>query len=218
MLQTTFTTDNGHAPMALLPRWEELCLQPGETAELAPRLAFTDETIGPLDAAPVYVSSKTAVATVDARGRVQAVGKGVATISLSLPARALLPTADEKAKPYAASVRVVVGLPNGLPHFARNGRVLLHYDPKQSIFVRSMFMLPPLTALNTPGLAELVKDAGVNTCESGFFYNPNDGSRIDSLQKYIHFWDPWFETTIVRPAQAGGRHDPHRRRLGADQQ
>ncbi len=214
MLQTTFSTDNGHAPMALLPHWQDLYLQPGETADLAPRLAFTDEKIEPLKAAPVYISSKAAVATVDARGRVQAVGKGVATISLSLPAGAVLPAADEKAKPYTASVRVVVGLPNGLPHFARNGRMLLQYDPEQSIFVRSMFTLSPQNVLDTPGLAELMKDAGVNTGESGFFHNPNDGSKIDSLEKYIRDWDPWFETNIASPAQVGGWHDPLRRRLG----
>ena len=54
MLQTTFSTDNGHAPMALLPHWQDLYLQPGETADLAPRLAFTDEKIEPLKAARLY--------------------------------------------------------------------------------------------------------------------------------------------------------------------
>jgi hypothetical protein len=204
MLQVPFRTENGRRPMALLPRWQELFLQPGETADLAPQLAYTDGSYGPLKAPAQYEGTAAAVATVDAAGRVTAVGRGVATMRLSLPARALQPEADEKAAPYTAEVRVVVGFPPGLPHFARNGRQRLDYDPQQSLFVRSMFSLSPKLVLDTPGLAVLVKDAGISTCESGFFHNPNDGNHIDSLEKYIQYWDPWFDSTIVTPARKLG--------------
>lgn len=206
MLQTTFTTENGHTPMALLPHWQTLALQPGETAELAPRVAFTDGKTEPLKPAvlPTYTSATPAVATVNAQGQVQAVGRGVAVITVSLPARTLRPDVDEKTPPYTAEVRVLVGLPAGLPHFSRDGHILLQYDPKQSVFVRSMFCMSPQFVLDTPGLAALVKDAGVNTCESGFFNNPNDGSHVDSLEKYIAGWDPWFDGSFTAPAKKLG--------------
>lgn len=204
MIQTTFTTDNGHAPMAILPRWSTVCLQPGETADLAPLLAFTDGRTEPLKIQPAYESTAPAVATVDARGKLLAAGKGVATIKLNLPAGKILTTAGPNDKPFTAQVRVVVGLPDGLPHFSRNGRLLMQYDPRQSCFVRSMFSLNPKYVLDTPGLADLVKDAGVNTCETGFFYNPNDGSHIDTLDKYVQGWDPSFDANIAAPAQKLG--------------
>jgi hypothetical protein len=196
MLQTTFTTANGHTPMAILTRCAVLCLQPGNSADLAPSLVYTDGTTEPLKAIPTYESTAPAVATVNAQGRVQAVGKGMAVIKLSVP--------SSGQAPYAAETRVVVGLPDGIPHFARNGRLLLKYDPKQSVFVRSMFSLNPKMVLDTPGLAPLVKDAGVNTCESGFFHNPNDGSHTDSLEKYVKNWNPWFASNLATPAKALG--------------
>ncbi len=204
MLQTTFITKNGHAPMALLPQWQTLCLQPGQTADLAPRLGYTDGKNDALRAVPAYTSGAPAVVTVDARGKVQAVGKGMAVITLSVPAHDLLPDAPATAAPFTAEVCVLVGLPDGLPHFSRNGRVLLQFDPKQSEFVRSMFTLSPQYVLNTPGLPALVKDAGINTGESGFFHNPNDGSRTDSYEKYVAGWDPWFESNIAAPAKQLG--------------
>ncbi len=210
MLQVTFTTDNGRRPMALLPRWQEVFLQPGESADLAPQWLCADGRRRRLDAPVSYASSAPAVATVDAAGRVQATGRGVAAITLSVPANAPQLGADAKAAPYSAQVRVVVGFPAGLPHFTRNGRIRLEYfdldalGTTNSVFVRSMFMLSPKYVVETPGLADLVKDAGVNTCESGFFHNPNDGSHVDSLEKYIMGWDPWFDANIATPARTLG--------------
>ena len=201
MMQFIFATDNGHAPMQLLPGWDTLILQAGESAQLTPRMRFTDGDEEKLKVVPVYAVANTEVATVDDAGKVVAVGKGETQITLTLPAKMLLPDADEKAEPFVAKVRVVVGLPQGLPHFSRNGRILQQYDPEKSVFVRSMFSLSPKYVLTTPGLAELVKDAGINTCESGFFMNPNDGSKIPTLEKYIEFWDPWFEKNLVTPAK-----------------
>ena len=212
MLQTTFTTDNGHVPMALLPRWQTLVLQPGEKAELAPRISYTDGVVKVLEAIPSYESGNAEIAIVDDKGMVEALARGETVIKLSLPAAALLPEgADEAAKntaehaaPFTAEVRVVVGLPEGLPHFTRNGRILLDYDPERSVFVRSFFTLSPKYVLDTPGLTELIRDAAVNTCESGFFRNPNDGSRIDTFDNYVKMWDPWFENDIAAPARKLG--------------
>jgi len=201
MLQTTFITNNGHTPMTLLSRWQTLCLQPGNTSNLSPRLAFTDGQSELLKSMPVYTSSQPAVATVDAQGRVTAIGKGMATITLALSAASPLQEGSKPAKPFNAEVQVIVGLPDGLPHFSRNGRILLKYDPHQSVFVRSMFTLSPRYVLDTPGLAALVKDAGVNTGESGFFQNPNDGSHVDNIDRYIAGWDPWFTDNITTSAR-----------------
>ncbi|MCL2701678.1 MAG: Ig-like domain-containing protein [Phycisphaerae bacterium] len=199
MLQATFITDNGRAPMAVLPRWTTVSLKPEETADLAPlRLAHTDGHVAPLEAMATYKSADPAVATVDEKGKVTAVAKGMTTITMELPANKV-PQANPDGKPFTASVLVFVGLPNGTPHFTRDGKMLVEYDPKRSRFVRSYFMLNPRLVLETPDLAGLVKDAGVNTCESGFFHNPADGGGTDSLEKYIANWDAWFEKTLASP-------------------
>jgi len=203
MLQATFTTDNGRSPMAVLPRWATLALKPEESADLAPRLAYTDGHVAPLKATPAYRSADPAVAAVDENGKVTAVAKGMTTITLELPANQV-PDANPDGKPFTAEVLVYVGLPEGTPHFTRDGKMRLEYDPERSRFVRSYFMLSPRLVLDTPGLADLVKDAAVNTCESGFFHNPNDGSKVDSLEKYIANWDPWFEKNLAAPLRELG--------------
>jgi len=196
MLQVTFTTDNGRSPMAVLPRWTTLALQPDEAADLTPRLMFTNGDIATLEAVPTYTSADPAIATVDEKGVVKAVAKGLTTITLTVPADKI---AGAKGEPFTAEVLVYVGLPKGTPHFTRDGRMRLEYDPERSRFTRSYFSLVPRFIVETPGLAELVKDAGLNTCESGFFHNPADGNGIDSLEKYITHWETWFERNITQP-------------------
>ena len=49
------------------------------------------------------------------------------------------------------------------PHFARDGSLLTAYDPKRSIFVRTLFQLNFDDLAAEPDLAEELKAAGINT-------------------------------------------------------
>src|ERR1700675_4046366 len=53
-----FTTDNGHAQMQLRANYNELWLTPGQTVQLQPKMAYTDNTSVPLPPASTTFTSK----------------------------------------------------------------------------------------------------------------------------------------------------------------
>src|SRR5512135_3345682 len=177
MAQVPVTVDNGHAPRQLRPRWRELRLAPGQSADLAPRLTYTDG-IGDVPARGArFSSANPAVATVDIEGRVRGIAPGVTTVAIEAGGR-------------KAASSVIVDAQEGLAHFGRDGRILRRYDPKQSQFVRTMFGLGPDEIGRDPSLATQAHAAGINALETGFYNNPADGSHPPDLATWKRGWDP----------------------------
>ncbi len=190
MAQVSITVDNGHVLRLLRPRWRELRLVPGQSADLAPSLTYTDGK-GETPAEGVrFTSADRSVATVDAQGRVKGVRAGVTTIAMN--------SGDRK-----ATTSVIVDKEEGLPHFGRDGRILRKYDPKQSLFVRTLFALSPDELERTPGLAAQAHAAEINALGTGFYLNPADGSRLPDLATWRRGWDPYWE----RIEKAATKHD-----------
>ena len=184
-----FTVDNGHALRDIRPRWRDLFLAPGQKADLAPRKLFTDGAEETATAGITFTSSDAKVATVDAKGTVTAVAAGIAIIV----------TARD---PLQATTRVIVDLPHGFPHFARDGQILTDYDPLRSLFVRALVNLDGPEIAATPGLMAQTKAAGINALTTGFFLNPADGTNPPTFDAWRRGWDPYWDK-IVRDAQIG---------------
>ena len=179
MAQVPVTVDNGHAPRQLRPRWRELRLAPGQSADLVPRLTYTDGVGEAMAEGVRFSSANPAVATVDAGGRVRGIAPGVTTVAIEAGGR-------------KAAASVIVDAQGGLAHFGRDGRILRRYDPKQSRFVRTMFGLGPDEIGRDPSLATRAHAAGINALETGFYNNPADGSHPPDLATWKRGWDPWW--------------------------
>src|SRR5262249_40134069 len=106
MLRVPVTWTNRRTVREVRPRFRDLFLAPGETADLAPRLVYTDDTQQPLKDGVRFASDTPAVAAVDRTGLVKGIAPGVATVSLTAHGR-------------EATARVIVDKADGFPHFAR---------------------------------------------------------------------------------------------------
>jgi hypothetical protein len=149
-----FTTNNGHAQMQLRANYNELWLTPGQSVQLLPKMAYTDNTSAPLAAtSTVFTSKASSVVTVDGSGNVFAAGLGNSSITLTYGN-------------FSDTVLVHVNAQNNTPHFGNDGSQLTGYVPNKSMFVRSMFF--SLNG-NLPQYAGPFHAAQVNTLESGFF-------------------------------------------------
>ncbi len=157
--QRWITVENFRAPVDLRPNWHELHLAVGETGALSAQLKFSDGSEEAVTAGIVFASDDPSIAIVSSTGAVTGVAPGITILKAM--------TGDR-----SAETRVFVGGPSGLPHFARNGEILMEYDPTHSLFVRTMFVLNPQELESTPGLADLAKRAGVNVLNAGFFAGP----------------------------------------------
>lgn len=189
MAQLRFTTDNGRTPQTLRPTWSEVVLKPGTSARFEPRVVFTDGSAEPADGQVVYESSNIAVATVDREGVISGVTQGSAMI-----------TARWRKETAKARVRVQTG--EGIPHFSRNGEILQHYDPERSLFVRSLFHLNNDELRTTPGLAEKVRAASINTLTVGLYNNPADNPK-PSFDEWRSSWDEYWDA-VERDARRYG--------------
>jgi hypothetical protein len=92
---------------------------------------------------------------------------------------------------FEAATRVTVTARRGLPHFARDGAILHDYDPRRSLWVRTMFMLGAEDLLKDPKLAEEARAAGINALSMGFYGNPAD-SHIEDFEKWKSGWRDWW--------------------------
>jgi len=179
MSQVRVTFDNGRTIRAVLPRYRELFLAPGETKALAARLLYTNADREPA-AGVHYESLDPAVASVSADGVVRAVGAGVTTVVV-------------EAQQRRAEVAVVVGDPPGVPHFSREGRFLVSYKPGQSLFVRTLFTLDHQELERTPELAARLQAADINTVTSAFWSLPQDMGHPKDFEQWRQHWDPMWE-------------------------
>src|SRR5262249_47702963 len=159
------------------PRFRDLFLAPGETADLAPRLVYTDDTQQPLKDGVRFASDTPAVAAVDRTGLVKGIAPGVATVSLTAHGR-------------EATARVIVDKADGFPHFARDGHVLTRYDAARSLWVRSLFGLGPDEVEHMPRLAAAARAAAINTLTAGFYLNPADGGQPADFAAWRKSWEP----------------------------
>lgn len=175
----TIEVDNGAVVRELLPRWREVYLAPGETAQLAPRLLMTDGTVMAWEGEAAYASAEPKIAAVDVSGKVSAVSAGATAVTVTAQGR-------------TATVQVVVDPPHGFGHFSRDGKLLDRYDPKRSLWVRAPFNLSPQELAGTPGLAERARAAGVNALTTGFYQNPVDGGGAKDFDAWRRGWEPWW--------------------------
>lgn len=179
MTQTQVAFENGRALRALLPRYREVFLAPGDSVALSPTFLYTNGDRTPATGV-AYRSENTGIATVSPTGVVRAVGKGVTNVIL-------------EANGKRAQVAVVVGAPAAIPHFSRDGRILLDYQPGESLFVRTLFHLDPNEMVQTPGLAARLRAAGVNALTSGFWALPQDLGNPSTYDEWLSRWDGYWD-------------------------
>jgi len=165
-----FATDNGHAQMQLRANYNELWLTPGQTVQLRPKMAYTDNTSAPLaPTSTAFISKALSVVTADGSGNVFAAGLGDSSITLTYGS-------------FTDTVLVHVNVQNNTPHFGNDGSQLTSYVPDKSMFVRSMFFS---LDSNLPQYVGPFHAAQVNTLESGFFTAlDNFGSSTSEMTRW----------------------------------
>jgi len=181
MVRIPVTFNNGHRLRDLRPQFADVFLLPGQTVDLAPRFVFTDNKEEPLSSGVTFKSAAASIASVDATGRVKGIAPGATDIILS-------------ARGYQATTRVTVTKSTEVPHFARDGAILTRYDPKRSLWVRSLFGLGPQELKHTPELAKAAHAAAINALTTGFYLNPADGGKPPDFETWQKGWIPWWES------------------------
>jgi Concanavalin A-like lectin/glucanases superfamily/Bacterial Ig domain/Bacterial Ig-like domain (group 2) len=170
MSSVPVSVDNGQTPMRLQSNFKTVYLTPGQTQILAPKIVNTDGSESPTSA--TYSIDNSAVATVNSNGTITAVGVGAATITVA---------GGDK----WTAVQVIVNASHDLPHFSKSGQILNTYEPGNSLFVKSIFQGPGADDFQAdPQLATELSDAGVNTLETGAYFNPADGGGYSTSSSY----------------------------------
>ena len=188
MLQHAVTFDNGHALMDVRSDWRDIFLAPGRSQGVTPRALYTDGQSGPVTGTLKLETADPHVAVVADSGLVTAVAPGVTSVTLTAMGR-------------TSSVRVIVDVPRGLPHFSRDGHVLTTYDPSRSIFVRTMFMLNGAAPGGDRELDFQLHEAGINTLTSNAYFNPADGGSKD-----LASWRKGFDYLFGRQLDSAREH------------
>ncbi len=88
------------------------------------------------------------------------------------------------------------------PHFARDGSLLVAYDPKRSIFVRTLFQLNFDDLAANPDLEQDLRDAGINTITTGLYANPADGG-ISDYAKWYEGWSGYWRNVEGQAERLG---------------
>lgn len=178
MAQTVVQFQNGRTVRGLRPRWRELYLLPGESANLQPALIYTDSSHERAPS-PVYRSSNGSIATVGSDGTVRGVAPGITTVVTEANGR-------------QAQTRVVVDSSRTFPHFARDGGRLTSYQASRSEFIRTMFFLDANELEADPSLALHVRTAGITALTSGFWPSPAALGNPRDFNEWKSRWDPWW--------------------------
>jgi hypothetical protein len=173
--QRFVTVDNGRIALELRSGWNEIVLAPAQTEQMAPRRVFTDGEEETVLSGVTFSSSDTNVATVSGAGIVTGIAPGVTTITTS-------------ALGLNATTRVIVDVPVGFPHFGKDGAILYQYEPGRSLFVRTLFATDPREIEATSGLAEALKQGGLNALNTGFYINPV-WTRAPDLETQVEGWE-----------------------------
>lgn len=158
MLNRVITIDNGHTPMEIVAKYQNLYLQPGQSVDLPCSQLFSDNVSGPCGN-PVYSSTNPLVATVSGDGRLKALGNGFTKVVL-------------KDIGLTATAFVWVKNKSNIPHFSGSGKLLDEYQPGASIFPLAPFVLDP----NQTDVLVEARRAGLNTVSFGFYLNPRSTS------------------------------------------
>ncbi len=170
MSSVAVTVDNGQTPMRLQSNFKTLYLTPGQSQTLAATIVNTDGSESPIS--PSYSVDNTSVAAMNATDTITAVGLGTATVTVA--------GADKW-----TTVQVIVIASHDLPHFSKSGQILNSYEPGNSLFEKSIFQGPGAGDFQAdPQLATEVSDAGVNTLETGAYFNPADGGGYSTSSGY----------------------------------
>ncbi len=170
--------NNGHLPLYLHSKWREAVLKPGDSLNLSPKFEFTDGNESLVSEAVTFTSRNSSIATVDAHGIVHAVSEGVTDVLI-------------KTQYLEASTRVTVTKKQEFAHFAHDGAILHQYDPKRSLWVRSMFFLSPEEIDRDPRLALAARNAGINTLTTGLYSNPAD-SHVPDFASWRAGWSGYW--------------------------
>ncbi len=175
MQQTRATFDNGRALQELRPRWREVFLTPGQSLPLEAQWIYTNGDVEAIGAGNLSAGSSAAGVVAIQDGQIVAQAAGEADVTVTSAG-------------YSASFRALVASQPGLPHFTRDGQVATSYQPGRSFFVRSMFNLSTTEMDNTPGLADQVRAAAINTLTNSLYSNPADNHQPD-YATWAKGWD-----------------------------
>ena len=178
MAETWFTVENGHSFLRLDSNWAELNLRPGRETSVRVSAVYTDGKHTDVSTEARFQSTRPEVATVEANGTVQARSEGRASINAHWNG-------------HTVSVPTQVSLTSGVPHFSRSGELLTSYDPKRSIFVRSMFGLGPDEIGTHPELGTKLGAAAINTLTGSFYRHPNGQGELSYQSWRTEFDKRW---------------------------
>lgn len=151
--------DNGHSPMALVPRQQEYVISVGETIDVDKDmvLEFTDGVNS--QSVPVSLAYK--------RGDSQSVS--ISNSKITGTRRGVVELQAFFQNRFYATIRIRVGV-DGFPHFGVGGEIRHDYEKDKSIIPRSLFGSYDIFKGNAY-IAEY-KNAGFNTYETGIYSNP----------------------------------------------
>jgi hypothetical protein len=180
--QTTVQVNNGRAPMAISLGWNEIILAPGEQQSFRPVLRYTNGDEEMLTSGVVYLADSPSVVSVSSGGILTAVSSGVSIVTM-------------KAQGRTATTRVIVDPPVGFPHFGKDGSILTQYNPKRSMFLRSIFGITPDEVRNEHGLGASLTASGINALTTGIYMNPADGGAAD-FNKWRAAWDSTWNANV----------------------
>jgi len=189
MLRRMFTTENERPSTAAIgPRYNRVFLAPGESVDLRSNLALLGiraedgwkEEWG-------SVADKTIATNKDSV--ITAVAPGVTSMTVKTTVSSL--RALGKDYTTERKILVIVDKPHGFPHFGRDGSLLTEYDPKKSLWVRTMFTLGGDELDRVEGMPAAVKAAGINVLSGGLYHNPADGGAKDFDQWHAGWQGYW---------------------------
>ena len=151
--------ENGHSPMALVPKQQEYVISVGETIDVSNDmvLEFTDGVNS--QSVPVNLAYK--------RGDPQSVSTSKSEITGTR--RGVVELQAFYQNRFYATIRIRVGV-DGFPHFGIGGEIRHDYEKDKSIIPRSLFGSYDIFKGNAY-IAEY-KNAGFNAYETGIFSNP----------------------------------------------
>ena len=178
MLRRTITTENKTPEVVHQPRFSRVFLAPGESIDLTPVVRTTVKAFSAVVNLGAPADPAVAVEVKDKPFHIKAVAPGITTVRL---------IGKQTDGTGERTITIIVDKPHGFPHFGRDGSLLSEYDPKKSLWVRTMFGLSGAELDRVPGLPAAVRHAGFNVLSEGFYYNPADGDSKD----FDHWHQGW---------------------------
>ena len=176
MLRRMFVTENKlPTTAAIWPRYNRVFLAPGESVDLRSNVAPSIDAMDGWKEEWGSVADN-AVAT-NKDSVITAVAPGVTSMTVKTTASTL----GHVGTTYAAErkITIIVDKPHGFPHFGRDGSILTEFDPKKSLWVRTMFTLGGDELDRVEGMPAAVKAAGINVLSGGLYNNPADSGAKD---------------------------------------